>query len=381
MELDQNTLFFAAGICSLAVALTILTVWYQNRWDQFLLWGCLGMIVLGIGSVFYYSSDLALAPSSMIAFSIMTCGFMLLLVGANTVSKTRIDSSLLLLATTIMTSVIITPILIGYAGIGIAIFNIFAAAILIRIGTVFMSVYQEAPVPVFGMVTLYFLTALSFVLCALVIVANQQWTMRTIPSNWAEDLNAIMAIIGITGIGALSLSFTQARIAKRHANEARIDSLTGLLNRRAVFSLLATTPLKAGDAAIAFDLDGFKAINDTHGHAAGDRVLEEFANILRSLVGESGLTARLGGEEFLVVMRDMSNFRTLAIADAIRERLSAFTFDGNAGPFQTTTSAGIAFFTLADREFDVVFQRADAALYRAKGLGRNRVCTELQVVA
>ncbi len=62
LELDQNTLFFAAGICSLAVALTILTVWYQNRWDQFLLWGCLGMIVLGIGSVFYYSSDLALAP-------------------------------------------------------------------------------------------------------------------------------------------------------------------------------------------------------------------------------------------------------------------------------------------------------------------------------
>ncbi len=60
----------------------------------------------------------------MIAFSIMTCGFMLLLVGANTVSKPRIDSSLLLLATAIMTSVIITPILIGYAGIGIAIFNI-----------------------------------------------------------------------------------------------------------------------------------------------------------------------------------------------------------------------------------------------------------------
>ncbi len=381
MELDQNTLFFAAGVCSLAVALTILTVWYQNRWDRFLLWGCLGMIVLGVGSVFYYSSDLALAPSSIIAFSVMTCGFMLLLVGANTVSKIPVPTSLLIVATAIMTVVIITPIMIGYAGIGIAIFNIFAAIILARIGIAFMSVYHEAPVPVSGMVGLYFLTAVSFVLCALVIVAEQQWTMRTIPSNWAEDLNAVMAIIGITGIGALSLSFTQARIAKRHANEARIDSLTGLLNRRAVFSLLATTPLKAGDAAIAFDLDGFKAINDTHGHAAGDRVLEEFANILRSLVGESGLTARLGGEEFLVVIRDMSNFRALSIAEAIRDRLSACSFDGNVGPFQTTTSAGIAFFTLANREFDVVFQRADAALYRAKGLGRNRVCTELQVVA
>jgi diguanylate cyclase (GGDEF)-like protein len=381
LELDQNTLFFAAGICSLAVALTILTVWYQNRWDRFLLWGCLGMIVLGIGSVFYYCSDLALAPASMIAFSVMTCGFMLLLVGANTVAKIDIPTSLLLAATVVMTGIIITPIMVGYAGIGIAIFNIFAAIILIKIGTVFLAVHHEAPVPVFGMVALYYLTALSFVLCALVIVANQQWTMRTIPSNWAEDLNAIMAIVGITGIGALSLSFTQARIAKRHANEARIDSLTGLLNRRAVFSLLATTPIKAGDAAIAFDLDGFKAINDTHGHAAGDRVLEEFAHILRSLVGEIGLTARLGGEEFLVMIRDMSHFRALTIAEAIRDRLSSCSFTGNAGPFQTTTSAGIAFFTLADREFDVVFQRADAALYRAKGLGRNRVCTELQVVA
>ena len=76
MGLDQNTLFFAAGICSLAVALTILSVWYQNSHDRFLLWGCLGMILLGAGAVLYYAGPWPLATASVVAFSLESIGFL-----------------------------------------------------------------------------------------------------------------------------------------------------------------------------------------------------------------------------------------------------------------------------------------------------------------
>ena len=81
----------------------------------------------------------------------------------------------------------------------------------------------------------------------------------------------------MTGIGALSLALNQGRIARHHQLEAQTDALTGLLNRRALFDLHGKTPIGAFTAVVVFDLDGFKAINDQYGHAAGDEVLKVFA--------------------------------------------------------------------------------------------------------
>ena len=381
MELDQNTLFFAAGLCSLAVALTILSVWYQNRMDRFLLWGCLGMILLGAGAVLNYSGLLALVPSLVIALSIMTVGFVLLFVGARQISGHPVNRKQLVAFSIIAIAAILAPIILGVAGIGIALFNFIAAFLLFITAREYVSVYEEAPVPVVGMMTLYLLTAISFLLCGSVIVFGRQWTMTSLPSNLAEDFNAIMAIIGITGIGALSLTFTQSRVTRRHANEARTDSLTGLLNRRALYDSLAVDGMRIGDSVIVFDLDAFKSINDSHGHTVGDRVLLEFAAIIRSHAGQGALIARIGGEEFVLILRQMSNVNVLALADKIRKAFAAASFDTMQAPFSTTTSAGIAFLTAADAGFETVFRRADAALYRAKDLGRNRICTELQIVA
>ena len=205
--------------------------------------------------------------------------------------------------------------------------------------------------------------------------------MTTIPSNWAEDINAITAIIGITGIGALSLNFTQSRIARRHANEARTDSLTGLLNRRALYDVLDDNELQLGDSVVIFDLDAFKSINDTHGHIVGDEVLYTFSGVLRNHVKGQALISRIGGEEFVLILRQKHNSDVLALADTIRKAFSAIVFEASAGDFSTTTSAGIAFCMPGNEDFQTVFRRADAALYRAKHLGRNKVCTELHSVA
>lgn len=381
MGLDQNTLFFAAGICSLAVAFTILSVWYQNPRDRFLLWGCLGMILLGAGAVLYYARLLSLGTASIVAFGLETVGFIFLFVGARQISGRTVRGGLLAAFAVIVVCAVALPVLGGRVGVGTAVFNIAVAALLLMTAREYIHVLREAPIPVAGMIALYALTALSFFLCGAVIIHERQWVLTDIPANWAEDLNAITAIVGITGIGALSLSFTQSRIARRHANEARTDSLTSLLNRRALYDLLSDDELRLGDSVVVFDLDAFKSINDTHGHMVGDRVLCAFSDILRNHIDDEALVARIGGEEFVLVLRQRPHTDVLSLADAIRKSLSLIAFETLAGGFRTTTSAGIAFYTPGDRDFQTVFRRADAALYRAKHLGRNKVCTELHSVA
>ncbi len=135
------------------------------------------------------------------------------------------------------------------------------------------------------------------------------------------------------------------------------------------------------DSVVIFDLDAFKSINDTHGHIVGDQVLGTFSDVLRSHVKGAALISRIGGEEFVLILRQKHNSDVLALADTIRKAFAAIAFEASAGEFSTTTSAGIAFCTPGDDDFQMVFRRADAALYRAKHMGRNKVCTELHSVA
>ena len=381
MGLDQNTLFVAAGICSLAVGLTILSVWYQNSRDKFLLWACLGMFLLGTGAVFHYAGPLPMATASIIAFSLESIGFIFLIVGARHISGRPIQRNFLIILAAAVICATALPILAGQTGTGVAIFNLTSALLLMLTAKEYFHVYREAPGPVVAMIVLYTLTAVSFVLCGAVILHEQQWVMTALPNNWAEDINAIAAIIGITGIGALSLNFTQSRIARRHANEARTDSLTGLLNRRALYDVLDDNKLQFGDSVVIFDLDAFKSINDTHGHTVGDQVLCRFSEILRSHTKGQAVISRIGGEEFVLILRQKNNSDVLALAETIRKAFLAILFEAPTGDFSTTTSAGIAFCMPGNEDFQTVFRRADTALYRAKQQGRNKVCAELHSVA
>ncbi|WP_376742241.1 GGDEF domain-containing protein [Ensifer canadensis] len=123
---------------------------------------------------------------------------------------------------------------------------------------------------------------------------------------------------------------------------------------------------------ILCDIDHFKAINDAHGHAAGDRVLATFAGVLRDSVREADLVARIGGEEFAILLPGMDVDAAMAVAECIRERLAIHRF-----PVLGATESVTASFGLAQRDGSERFQafsaRADARLYRAKREGRDRV--------
>jgi diguanylate cyclase (GGDEF)-like protein len=164
-----------------------------------------------------------------------------------------------------------------------------------------------------------------------------------------------------------------------HARElAHTDSLTGLNNRRAFTGLaekaLALSHRHARPASVVmFDVDHFKRINDAHGHAAGDRVLQEVAEVIRRVVRGPDIAGRLGGEEFAVLLPETNGLQAAVLAERLREAIGqvSVTFEGTTISF--SCSFGVAATAPDVTTFDPLLSRADQALYRAKRQGRNRV--------
>lgn len=160
---------------------------------------------------------------------------------------------------------------------------------------------------------------------------------------------------------------------------ARTDSLTGLPNRRAIEDWANRELSGAGRHGYAFwfamaDLDRFKSINDTYGHEAGDIVLRRFAEILRANTRTSNMCGRIGGEEFVIALSHVDRAGVEIAVERIRQQFEAeeFLFDGIA--MKATASFGVAGFCGSNAPgLDELFRSADAALYAAKGNGRNQL--------
>jgi len=158
------------------------------------------------------------------------------------------------------------------------------------------------------------------------------------------------------------------------------DALTGMFNRRYMESHLATLIEQAIGrgkplAALVLDIDYFKAINDTHGHDAGDDVLREFALRIKRSIRGIDLACRYGGEEFVVVMPETDMAVAAMVAERLRRRIAAdpFAIQQGTRTVPVTISVGIAALRGKEDGPAALLKRADQALYRAKRDGRNRV--------
>ena len=130
-------------------------------------------------------------------------------------------------------------------------------------------------------------------------------------------------------------------------------------------------------AVLMLDIDHFKQINDQHGHAAGDKVLIEFAGLCLQSIRETDLAGRYGGEEFFILLPEIDLATAILSADRIRMAVAAHPFtlnDGNS--LNVTCSIGIAMYRPEQDDLDKLLLRADQALYQAKRQGRNRCCVQ-----
>lgn len=172
------------------------------------------------------------------------------------------------------------------------------------------------------------------------------------------------------------LDFTRRQLSAEE-ERARTDGLTGLFNRRAFDAELPAFMQRAqaigkGLALIAMDLDHFKPVNDSMGHAAGDFVLKEVGRILREQVRRTDLPCRIGGDEFIVLLADLDEMAAFKRAEALRMAVGTFSHPGNERGIRITTTMGGTMYRPGEA-VEAFMHRADEALYAAKRAGRNRV--------
>ena len=188
------------------------------------------------------------------------------------------------------------------------------------------------------------------------------------------------AVLAIITIWRVDRFLTQRRqIEGELAWQASHDALTGLVNRRAFEESLARvrTPRKGGVlpacALMVIDLDQFKIINDTCGHAAGDALLRRIGPILLAALGTNDLLGRLGGDEFSVLLPQSDMTRALATAEGVRAAVERIDFTWNGRPFGVTASIGLVHDNAGAISTDELMRAADMACFMAKEKGRNRV--------
>jgi diguanylate cyclase (GGDEF)-like protein len=214
---------------------------------------------------------------------------------------------------------------------------------------------------------------------------------RTAPSQLPNHAIAWIAMLGLmmlnasTPIGYFWLA--TAELESELDQLSRIDALTGTLNRRALEEAIGQEISLARRYArtlsiLAIDIDHFKQLNDTYGHAAGDAVLVSMAETMRGLLRTADHLARYGGEEFIVLLSSTEEKGARELAERLRRGIESCVVEFRGQSLQVTASFGVVAVNGATEEpWDEMILRADAALYRAKEGGRNRVESALGVMA
>jgi len=202
------------------------------------------------------------------------------------------------------------------------------------------------------------------------------FSILSAPRRWRKD-EAEFGHNAATLVGKLYTQAAHVREVAQMRHLARHDSLTGLPNRHFLFD-------QAGDffpkvtagaktlAAFFVDLDGFKSVNDAFGHGVGDELLKAAALRLKNVVRKEDVLVRLGGDEFMLLARNLSNMR---IADDIAQQIvetmrGAFSLQGRE--LQITASVGIALYPFDGTDIDTLMKKADIAMYHAKSAGRDQ---------
>lgn len=206
-------------------------------------------------------------------------------------------------------------------------------------------------------------------------LANGSTRTVLIKANSLDLGEGLMIMSGIIDIS------DRKAVEKELERLATTDPLTRLPNRLSFFATGRAEMSRAARlgtplALLMIDIDHFKQINDSYGHQIGDEALRGFADACRTVLGDQGIAARLGGEEFGVLVRGADLAAARRLAEQLRHAIETLTLKRVGGTFRMTASIGVAAIDPPDRDLDRALARADAALYAAKHGGRNRVVAE-----
>lgn len=216
--------------------------------------------------------------------------------------------------------------------------------------------------------------------------SGDRWYEANIAPIKKNDEPVDMVVWSVNDITDRKLAIDQLQQQQEMLKvQANTDALTGLSNRRA-FQAYVEQEIQRVEhysihelSVLVLDIDHFKKVNDAYGHSAGDEVLVSFARHLRKTQRSSDIVARVGGEEFIILLPEISYKQALVVAERIRSSVEGLSVNISeiASPVRFTLSIGVSHYILGEGSADAMLHRADLGLYTAKKEGRNKVCGRL----
>lgn len=385
MALDLRTIYVVASLTLIVLGALQLAAYATGRFQRWPLWWSASNILTGLGCLCVALRDLAPDVLSVdIGNAVTLAGYVLMFVAIRVFAGRPVDQRYWLGAILAGSVVIVVflggnPDAMGRVAFGSAIFCLIDLAIIregLRLGR------REKLYSAWLLVALFSPTAMIFAARGVLALTGDLGGTALFESagNNAHVWLALTAVMFLLLRSMVMLMMAAERSHCELAELALHDPLTGLLNRAGLsrsFERLDRQP-----AALLFDLDHFKALNDRHGHAAGDEALRLFAGAASGHLRPGDLLSRLGGDEFVAILDGASIDEAVLVADRIQVGFAdaiAMRTDLTVHP---TLSIGVARALSADTPLALLLQQADAALYRSKQDGRNRVAvSDLHLLA
>ncbi len=380
MQLDLPTLMLAGGFITAASGVFLLLAWMQNREAVGMLWWAGGNLVLAVAVPLLASNHLVFGmPSTVLGILLLNLNPAMVWAAANACNGRKPHFSgiiagavvwLLAFAMPIIRESPTTQVALNLAVIS---FYLFAAAMEFWRGR------EERLQSRWPLVTLLFLHGLFFLGGTVEVAIGKMPNVGALTLDSWFGLIHFETLIFVVGTAVFVVAMTKERAELHYRAAARIDSLTGVANRRAFMenakALLDRSQQEdAPLSLIVFDLDWFKLVNDNFGHGTGDRVLQIFADLARHSLRATDSVGRPGGEEFAVILPGSSKGAAYVVAERIRIAFAEACRTLDRRELNATVSAGIAA-AHPSSTVDSLLAEADKCLYHAKAEGRNRVVT------
>jgi diguanylate cyclase (GGDEF)-like protein len=385
--LDLRTIYLAGAITALILGFVQLAAYATGRFERWPLWWGLSNLLLGLGFIGVGLRDIIPDIVSIpLANTLSWIGYLLVLFGVRSFAGQPARLPLYVLAV----AAAAIPLFLWNEPDGfvrrvvlVSVLVMACDALLVREGLLLWR--RERLVSGAILAALFAPTVALFALRGWLAVTGELGA-ELFP---AENTNQWFTVTGTAFVllrsGALLLLAAE-RSRNTLVTIAQHDPLTGAMNRSGLERAMAQIAADAGKrpgrlTLLLIDIDHFKSLNDTHGHAAGDRILQLFAEAARSELRASDILARHGGDEFVAVLPHMTTKDAVRVANRIRAAFGRALANWDSVALQPTLSIGVAEGDAAGDELEALLEYADEALYRSKRLGRDRVQVQIRALA
>lgn len=379
MSLDVNTLFLVTIYVEAMLGLLLLFAWVQNSGIHAVAWwGCSHLLTAGSVCLFGMYGSVPDAISIDLANAVLFTAFAVTWTGARVFDGRPPQPMYLVGGAVLWLLASRTPFFADTMDGKILLASGIIAAYTWATAYEFWRGRAEPLVSRWPAIFMLFAHGALFLLrTPLSQVLPWSPTTQVFDSVWLTVLS-FEALLFTIAIAFILLAMAKERTELRHKMAALIDPLTGIANRRAFLEEVDDLAKSQADdprpaAVLLADLDHFKSINDTFGHAVGDYVLQVFAESAAAKLGPCDLIGRLGGEEFAILLYDSGREKGLAIAERIRLSFESAAAEIDGHHLGATVSMGMVIAEDGNLDISTLLGQADEALYSAKERGRNRI--------